>query len=378
MNAPLVSFQPSLFRYDEACRAIAAAKAVDEVKDVRNRVDALRHYARQSKNKQLEVDASEIRFRAERRIGALMADQRGTVGLSRGAAERAAGSDETRAKPTLAEAGIDKNLADRARRYAAVPEEKFEELLADRRKRIEHDNARVTVNLLQEAEKAERRAAREAELGARQYDLPQKRYGVILADHEWKHETWSEAGLDRAAANHYPTSSLTALCARDIASIAAPDCLYAMWALVPMLAEAFVVLDAHGFARFERDPETGFLTIDKRAGRYVSSGSWTKYKPGAGIGMGYWFRVDHEILLIATRGNMPAPTPGTQARSVFDVPASQVHSQKPELVCEILESYFPTLPKIELNRRGAARPGWDAWGNEAEDLASEDSEAEAT
>jgi hypothetical protein len=25
---------------------------------------------------------------------------------------------------------------------------------------------------------------------------------------------------------------------------------------------------------------------------------------------------------------------------------------------------FPNLPKIELNRRGPARPGWDAWGNE--------------
>ena len=25
---------------------------------------------------------------------------------------------------------------------------------------------------------------------------------------------------------------------------------------------------------------------------------------------------------------------------------------------------FPTLPKIELNRRGFARAGWDAWGHE--------------
>jgi N6-adenosine-specific RNA methylase IME4 len=32
----------------------------------------------------------------------------------------------------------------------------------------------------------------------------------------------------------------------------------------------------------------------------------------------------------------------------------------------MIEQYFPTLPKIELNRRGPPRPGWDAWGNEAE------------
>ncbi len=34
-------------------------------------------------------------------------------------------------RPTLAEAGIDKNLADRARKYAAVPEEQFEAVVSD-------------------------------------------------------------------------------------------------------------------------------------------------------------------------------------------------------------------------------------------------------
>jgi hypothetical protein len=31
---------------------------------------------------------------------------------------------------------------------------------------------------------------------------------------------------------------------------------------------------------------------------------------------------------------------------------------------ELIEAYFPTLPKIELNAR-RAREGWEAWGNEA-------------
>jgi hypothetical protein len=33
----------------------------------------------------------------------------------------------------------------------------------------------------------------------------------------------------------------------------------------------------------------------------------------------------------------------------------------------MIEAYFPNLPKIEPNRRGKARPGWDAWGAEVED-----------
>ena len=56
--------------------------------------------------------------------------------------------------------------------------------------------------------KAERRAAREAELGGRIRALPDKRYGVILADPEWRFEPYSrETGMDRAADNHYPTST---------------------------------------------------------------------------------------------------------------------------------------------------------------------------
>jgi N6-adenosine-specific RNA methylase IME4 len=31
----------------------------------------------------------------------------------------------------------------------------------------------------------------------------------------------------------------------------------------------------------------------------------------------------------------------------------------------MIEAYFPSVPKIELNCRGVPRPGWDAWGNEA-------------
>src|SRR5690348_1055042 len=111
----------------------------------------MRAYAKQAKNKQLEIDASEIRFRAERRIGELMEAQRETVGLAPAGRPKEIGSnaDPIIRPPTLAEAGIDKHLADRARKYAAVPEQEFENILADRRERIETENKRVTVNLME-------------------------------------------------------------------------------------------------------------------------------------------------------------------------------------------------------------------------------------
>lgn len=96
---------------------------------------AIRAYAKQAKNKQLEVDATEIRIRAERRVGELMEAQRDTEGLNVGA--RLVGPGRTRQddKPTLAEAGIDKHLADRARKLARVPDEQFERKVADWRVR---------------------------------------------------------------------------------------------------------------------------------------------------------------------------------------------------------------------------------------------------
>ena len=74
----------TLTRYDAACRALAAAKTTDEVKGIRDTAEAMRAYARQAKNKQLEVDAAEIRIRAERRLGELIKAQKETVGSKSG------------------------------------------------------------------------------------------------------------------------------------------------------------------------------------------------------------------------------------------------------------------------------------------------------
>ncbi|WP_144378486.1 hypothetical protein [Mesorhizobium amorphae] len=152
--APVEQGGVSLVRYDAACRALAEAKSVDDVKDVRDRSEAMRAYAKQAKNKQLEVDAAEIRIRAERRLGELIAAQRETVGLSEGGRPAKTGSRAVPVSlPTLAEAGIDKHLADRARKLAAIPETEFTEIVSDWRGRVERENERVSINLLKSGER---------------------------------------------------------------------------------------------------------------------------------------------------------------------------------------------------------------------------------
>jgi hypothetical protein len=76
----------ALVRYDTGCRAIAEARSVDEVKDIRDKAIAMAAYARQAKNRDLEADAVEIRMRATRRLDQLRQAQKESIGLNRGAA----------------------------------------------------------------------------------------------------------------------------------------------------------------------------------------------------------------------------------------------------------------------------------------------------
>jgi hypothetical protein len=151
----------AMTRYDNACRALAAAKAVDEVKEIHNQSEAMRAYAKQAKNKQLEIDAAEIRIRAERRIGELMKAQKEAGLMADGGdamkARVAKKPEVAEAKITLAEAGIDKNLADRARKYAAVPDDEWEQELGDWRERVKEENNRVSTRLEKRGESEMRR-----------------------------------------------------------------------------------------------------------------------------------------------------------------------------------------------------------------------------
>lgn len=146
----------SLAKYDAACRALAVAKNTDEIKKIHNIADRMRLVAKQAQNRELEVSATEIRIRAERRLGQMIAEQKRTVGLARGAAQKGVGRRGKRgsqanphlAKISLEEAGVSKRLAHAARTLAAPPDKEFESLITQWRRRSETNNSPITINLL--------------------------------------------------------------------------------------------------------------------------------------------------------------------------------------------------------------------------------------
>lgn len=331
----------ALEKYDAAISAIAEAKAVDEILSIRDTADAMRAAARVANNKQAEIDMAEIRFRAERRVGEMMKAQKETFGLAQG--RRSDLGPKPTQVATLAEAGIDKHLADRARKLAAIPAGEFTSILDDWRERVADENERVTVNLLKAGEKRMSRDEKEAALAEKIRAgidaLGQGQFGVILADPPWRFEPYSrDTGMDRAADNHYPTMEVEDIAALQVP--AADDCVLFLWATAPMIREALDTMAAWGF-------------------EYKSQLVWVKDR----IGTGYWARNKHELLLIGTRGSVPAPAPGTQPESAIIAPVSR-HSEKPEEFYQVIETMFPNLPKIEMFSR-QPRSGWHAWGAEA-------------
>jgi N6-adenosine-specific RNA methylase IME4 len=327
--------------YGSAKKALAACVATDEAKHIRDLAMAQRAYAQQAKDKQMLCDAAEIVRRAEFRLHELTEAQRETVGLNKGALRRGVNEPPRDGRPTLAEAGIDKSLAKRVRQaglIAALGSEAIE-------KEIERVRAEAARDRPSPAIKQVERDERERQLAAKQSALPDRKYGVIYADPEWRFEPWSrETGMDRAADNHYPTSETGEIAERDVKSLAADDCVLFLWATAPMLRDALIVMREWGF-------------------EYKTHIIWAKDRQGTG----YWFRNAHELLLVGTRGEVPGPAPGTQWGSVVSAPV-EAHSRKPEAFLELIESYFPNLSKIELNRRGKPRKGWAAWGYEVENL----------
>lgn len=140
--------------------------------------------------------------------------------------------------------------------------------------------------------------------------------------------------------NHYGTLSLADLEALPVSQVMDPDTAYLfLWTTGPFTESAYKLVRAWGF-----EPKSQIC--------------WHKSDPG--LGVGYWFRGSHELVIVAKRPS--APSVRTGRSSVISLPR-RGHSIKPDTIHEICEAHFPH-PYLELFGR-RLRPGWTVLGNEA-------------
>lgn len=106
-----------LIKYEAMCRAIDAAHKVDEVKEIRDRAAALEHYARQAQNTEAERRAAQIRMRAERKAGQLLAKM-----------DKLKGRPSKKGLPpvTLSDLGITKRQSMQWQQLGALSDNQFE------------------------------------------------------------------------------------------------------------------------------------------------------------------------------------------------------------------------------------------------------------
>ena len=121
-------------KYFNAARsALMQAKNIDEVKDIRDKAEAMRAYAKQAgDSSEMQNMCAEIKLRAERRGGELLREMEKNKG---GWANKESCSNIVLPQddlPKLADLGIDKMQSSRWQAIAQLPEEVFEEYLAEK------------------------------------------------------------------------------------------------------------------------------------------------------------------------------------------------------------------------------------------------------
>jgi N6-adenosine-specific RNA methylase IME4 len=249
----------------------------------------------------------------------------------------------------LVDLGIDKKLSSHAQDLAALPDEAFGGLLedVDRKgglgEKIARDMLRQRRQDTRRAEFRERVSEGCVAENLEALVTSRRRYGAIYMDPPWAFATYSDAGQDRAAANHYKVDTLDAIAALCVPQLAAEDCVLLMWTTWPFLVKALGLIESFGF-------------------EYKTCGfDWMKINGDGSpsIGNGYWSRANTEPCLLATRGTPMRLDKGVPMAVL--APPGQ-HSAKPDEIHERIERLVGG-PYLELYAR-KERPGWTTWGNE--------------
>jgi N6-adenosine-specific RNA methylase IME4 len=162
-------------------------------------------------------------------------------------------------------------------------------------------------------------------------------YDVILADPPWRYSF--SRSKSRRIENQYPTMSQLELCNMQVP--AKPNAALYLWATAPKLLEALDVMEAWGFS-------------------YKSHAVWDKER----VGMGYWFRGQHELLLVGTKGKFSPPPASERVHSLHRERRGR-HSAKPTIFHELIERWYPDARLLELFARSQFSSRWDVMGLEA-------------
>lgn len=333
------SIDVGLMNVERARAYIALAKSTDEVKDVRDKAEAIRRYLRaRGASTETQNDAAEVRMWAERKLGELTrelpkAKGGGEKGVGRRGKNAVASCNRIPTTPTLAEQGIAKIDAHRWQKLADIAEPAFTRHVAEVRAKGE----RLTTGAAIKLARQESKAALAEELRAKPPPPVSGHFDVIVIDPPWQYAKRAE-DITHRGRNPYPDMSTEAICALPVAARAERDCTLWLWTTNAFMRDAFRCLDAWGFA------EKTILT-------------WVKDR----MGTGDWLRGKTEHCILATRGK---PTVVLTNQTTALLAPLREHSRKPDEFYALVEALCPGT-RLDMFAR-EPRNGWVLWGAETE------------
>ena len=337
-----------LILLSEASRALEQARTVDEVKDLRDKAEAVKAYARKAKlGHSIVVEASLIKVSAERKLGEMLqAAELAKAAPGNQYTGKVAGNDTP---PTLEQLGISKSDSSRLQKIAGLPDTVFQKYLDDSTASQKEPTTAGLLRIADQQSTTSRDKSRENQHSEpvgritnssanAVADLDMliregRRFSTIYADPPWP---YSNQGTRAATSKHYPTMSVDSISDEPIPQLLTEQAHLHLWTTNGFLLEAFDVIEAWGF-------------------EYKSCLVWVK--PQMGIG-NYW-RVSHEYCLLGVRGGLTFAD--RSQRSWIEEPRTK-HSRKPDSVRQMIEQVSQP-DYLELYGRQATK-GWTVYGNE--------------
>lgn len=137
----------AILKYDAACTAIAEAKTVDEVSEWIDKAAAVREYGRRAKNRKLELDALEIRVKAKRRRGELLAELK-TANRLREGRKKLSPTNDSLPVYSLDDLDLTANESSEDQAIAKIDGDSFARLVARCRAYAEANPEKHSINVL--------------------------------------------------------------------------------------------------------------------------------------------------------------------------------------------------------------------------------------
>lgn len=187
-----------------------------------------------------------------------------------------------------------------------------------------------------------------------------KKYKIIYADPPWSYND-KMSGHSFSLDHEYETQNLEWIKKLNVGGVADKDCVLFLWAVSPLLPEAFEVMNAWGFKYKTLAFCWSKITNDVEVVDGGSLFSQLNYKFVSN--MGRWTMGNVELCILGVKGK---PKRIVNNIKQLVIAERREHSRKPNEVRERIVQLMGDLPRLELFAREKME-GWDVFGNEVKD-----------